>query len=50
MILISKKLLGTENYVSWKQSSQIALSAKNKLVIVNGEFLAKSENSTLHAH
>ncbi|XP_074346103.1 uncharacterized protein LOC141684864 [Apium graveolens] len=50
MILISKKLLGSENYSSWKRSIQIALSAKNKLVIVTGEFLSPSEKSTLYAH
>ncbi|XP_074362173.1 uncharacterized protein LOC141702369 [Apium graveolens] len=47
MILISKKLLGSENYVSWKCSMQIALSAKNKLVIVTGEFLAPNVKSVL---
>ncbi|XP_074336980.1 uncharacterized protein LOC141674159 [Apium graveolens] len=50
MILISKKLLGSENYSSWKRSIQIALSAKNKLVIVTGEFLPPSEKSALYAH
>lgn len=39
MILISKKLLGSGNYASWKSSMQISLSAKNKLVIVTGDFL-----------
>lgn len=50
MILISKKLLGSENYASWKRSLQIALSAKNKLVIVNGEYLAPAVNSPLFVH
>lgn len=50
MILISKKLIGSENYASWKRSMQIALSAKNKLVIVNGDFVAPVETSSLHAH
>lgn len=49
MILISKKLVGSENYVSWKRSMQIALSAKNKLAVVNGEFPAPDEKSTLYA-
>ncbi|GJY42071.1 cysteine-rich receptor-like protein kinase 8, partial [Tanacetum coccineum] len=34
LILISKKLIGTENYSSWKKSMMIALNAKNKLKIV----------------
>lgn len=50
MVLISKKLLGSENYSTWKRSIQIALSAQNKLVIVNGEFLPPSEKSPLYAH
>lgn len=50
MILISKKLLGTENYATWKRSMQIALSAKNKLVIVTGEFMAPDAKSPLFAH
>ncbi|XP_074335425.1 uncharacterized protein LOC141672671 isoform X2 [Apium graveolens] len=50
MILISKKLLGSENYASWKRSMQIALSAKNKLVIVTGDFVAPAESSPLFVH
>lgn len=38
LILISKKLVGSENYSTWKRSLTIALNAKNKLKIVNGEF------------
>lgn len=38
MVLIAKKLTGTENFGPWKRSMQIALNAKNKLVIVNGTF------------
>ncbi|XP_074356673.1 uncharacterized protein LOC141696431 [Apium graveolens] len=49
MVLISKKLLGSENFASWKRSMQIALSAKNKLVIVTGEFVAPDVNSGLNA-
>lgn len=40
MILIAKKLTGTENFGPWKRSMHIGLSAKNKLVIVNGEFVS----------
>lgn len=47
MILISKKLLGTKNFVPWKRSLQIALSAKNKLVIVNGSFEEPDQTSPL---
>ncbi|XP_074356623.1 uncharacterized protein LOC141696372 [Apium graveolens] len=50
IILISKKLIGSENYASWKRSMQIALSSKNKYVIVNGEFVAPAESSPLFAH
>ncbi|XP_074326753.1 uncharacterized protein LOC141664697 [Apium graveolens] len=50
MVLISKKLTGSENYASWKRSLQIALSAKNKLVIVNGDFVAPAMDFPLYAH
>lgn len=50
MILISNKLLGSENYSSWKRSIQISLSANNRLVIVTGEFSPPSEESALFAH
>nr|GFB20834.1 hypothetical protein [Tanacetum cinerariifolium] len=35
LLLISKKLLGSINYNTWKRSMLIALSAKNKLKLVN---------------
>ena len=38
LILISKKLTGSDNYASWKRSMVIALNAKNKLKIITGEF------------
>lgn len=38
LLLISKKLTGSDNYSSWKRSMVIALNAKNKMKIVNGEF------------
>lgn len=47
MVLISKKLIGTENYAPWKRSIQIALSAKNKLVIADGSFEAPEADSLL---
>lgn len=50
IVLISKKLIGTENYASWKRSIQIALSAKNKLVIVNGIYSKLDINSPLFPH
>ncbi|GJV13486.1 cysteine-rich receptor-like protein kinase 8, partial [Tanacetum coccineum] len=34
-----KKLIGFENYSSWKRSMMIALNAKNKLKIVTGEII-----------
>ncbi|XP_071714667.1 uncharacterized protein [Rutidosis leptorrhynchoides] len=36
LILISKKLTGSENYSSWRRSMTIALNAKNKLKFVTG--------------
>lgn len=39
LVLISKKLTGSDNYSSWKRSMMIALSAKNKLRIVTGEYV-----------
>lgn len=49
MVLISKKLIGTENYApwKWKRSIQIALVAKNKLVIADGWFEAPEATSLL---
>jgi hypothetical protein len=49
LILISKKLTGSENYSSWKRSMMIALNAKNKLKIVNGEYVEPNVNSELRA-
>ena len=37
MLLIAKKLTGSENYGTWKRSILIALSAKNKLKLLSGE-------------
>ncbi|GJS81792.1 cysteine-rich receptor-like protein kinase 8 [Tanacetum coccineum] len=45
LILISKKLTGSENYSSWKRSMMIALNAKNKLKIVTGELHVPSVDS-----
>ena len=50
MILISKKLLGSENYASWLRSMKIALSCKNKLVIVTDEFPVPAADSPLFVH
>lgn len=36
MQLISKKLTGSDNFNPWQRSMAIALSAKNKVGIVNG--------------
>ncbi|GJZ63297.1 cysteine-rich receptor-like protein kinase 8 [Tanacetum coccineum] len=38
LILISKKLAGSENYSTWKRSMMIALNARNKLKLINREF------------
>lgn len=49
LVLISKKLTGTENFGPWKRSMQIALSAKNKLFIVDGTFPKPVEGSSIKA-
>lgn len=49
LISISKKLTGTENYGPWKRSLTIALSAKNKLGIVNDTFSVPDATSPLKA-
>lgn len=49
MILISKKLTGSENYSSWKRSMMIALNARNKLKLVNGEFEEPEISSPIRA-
>lgn len=38
IILIAKKLTKTKNFDPWRRSMQVALNAKNKFVIVNGDF------------
>ena len=48
-MLISKKLTGTENFGPWKRSMSIALSAKNKLGLLNGSVPKPDENSPLRA-
>lgn len=47
LLLISKKLQGSENYNTWKRSILIALSAKNKLKLITGEFEEPALTSTL---
>lgn len=47
LILISKKLTGTDNFGPWKRSITIALSAKNKLGIVDGSVPRPVEASPL---
>ncbi|GKA56794.1 cysteine-rich receptor-like protein kinase 8, partial [Tanacetum coccineum] len=49
LILISKKLTGSDNYSSWKRSLMIALNAKNKMKIVTGEFVEPRMDSELRA-
>lgn len=50
LILINKKLTSTENYTSWKRLIQIALSAKNKLVIATGTYEKPNPDSPLFPH
>ncbi|XP_071709203.1 uncharacterized protein [Rutidosis leptorrhynchoides] len=49
LVLISKKLIGSDNYGSWKRSMMIALNAKNKLKIVTKEFAEPGQNSPLRS-
>ncbi|GJT40776.1 cysteine-rich receptor-like protein kinase 8 [Tanacetum coccineum] len=44
-ILISKKLIGSDKYGSWKRSIKIALNAENKLKLVTDEFKEPTVNS-----
>nr|GEU95502.1 homogeneously-staining region [Tanacetum cinerariifolium] len=49
LILILKKLTGSDNYSSWKRSMIIALNAKNKMKIVTGEFPEPATDSPTRA-
>ncbi|GKB56175.1 putative RNA-directed DNA polymerase, partial [Tanacetum coccineum] len=50
MILISKKLTGSENYTMWKRSMMIALSARNKIKLINGEFKEPDVSSPIRSY
>ncbi|GJU35884.1 cysteine-rich receptor-like protein kinase 8 [Tanacetum coccineum] len=50
LLLISKKLLGSENYITWRRSMLIAMSAKNKLKLINGEYEEQDPSSELRAY
>ncbi|GJX45393.1 cysteine-rich receptor-like protein kinase 8 [Tanacetum coccineum] len=49
LILISKKLTGSDNYSTWKRSMMIALNAINKYKIVTGEYREPSTQSNTRA-
>ncbi|XP_074347238.1 uncharacterized protein LOC141686078 [Apium graveolens] len=49
LILISKKLIGPDNYVPWSRSMQIALNARNKFILVNGLYKKPALTSPLCA-
>jgi hypothetical protein len=49
LILISKKLTGSDNYGQWKRSMLIALNANNKLKIVTGDYGEPDADSRLRA-
>lgn len=49
LVLIAKKLTGTETFGPWKRSITIALSAKNKLGLVDGTFPKPDSKSPLKA-
>ncbi|GJT55826.1 cysteine-rich receptor-like protein kinase 8 [Tanacetum coccineum] len=50
LLLIAKKLNGSDNYGTWKRSMLIALSAKNKLKLINGEYDEPPIDSPLRAY
>ncbi|GKE06756.1 cysteine-rich receptor-like protein kinase 8 [Tanacetum coccineum] len=47
LILVSKKLTGSDNYNSWKRSMMIALNARNKLKLINREFEEPTTDSPI---
>ncbi|XP_071740217.1 uncharacterized protein [Rutidosis leptorrhynchoides] len=49
LILIAKKLTGSNNYSSWRRSMTIALNAKNKLQIVTGTYAEPDTGSRTRA-
>ncbi|GJW27905.1 cysteine-rich receptor-like protein kinase 8 [Tanacetum coccineum] len=49
LVLISKKLTGSENYSTWRRSMMIALNARNKLKLINGEFEEPSSSSAIRS-
>lgn len=48
MILTSKKLTNADNFAPWKRSIKIALSAKNKLCIIDRTYPIPNEDSVLY--
>nr|GEX63817.1 cysteine-rich RLK (receptor-like protein kinase) 8 [Tanacetum cinerariifolium] len=50
LVLISKKLIGSDNYSSWRRSTTIALNAKNKMKIVNGDFVEPNSTSSIRLY
>ncbi|GJV03115.1 cysteine-rich receptor-like protein kinase 8 [Tanacetum coccineum] len=50
LLFISKRLLGSENYSTWRRSVLIALSAKNKSKLVNGEYEEPDASSNLRTY
>ncbi|GKB23515.1 cysteine-rich receptor-like protein kinase 8 [Tanacetum coccineum] len=47
LLLISKKLISSDNYSSWRRSMVIALNAKNKMKIVNEDFVEPNTTSPI---
>ncbi|GKC42907.1 cysteine-rich receptor-like protein kinase 8 [Tanacetum coccineum] len=50
LLLIAKKLNRSDNYRTWKRSMLIALSAKNKPKLINGEYDEPSIESRVRAY
>jgi hypothetical protein len=50
LLLISKRLIGSDYYGTWKRSMLIALSAKNKLKLVNGDYEEPELSSSLRPY
>ncbi|GKA74355.1 cysteine-rich receptor-like protein kinase 8 [Tanacetum coccineum] len=49
LVLISMELNGLENYSTWRRSIMIALNARNKLKLINGEFEEPPNSSEIRS-
>ncbi|GKC67099.1 cysteine-rich receptor-like protein kinase 8 [Tanacetum coccineum] len=49
LVLISKELNGLKNYSTWRRSMMIALNARKKLKLINGEFEEPPSSSAIRS-